>query len=385
MNTLRKLLLLLTGLIIGLAGATAGSKLLQDRDIPASDSSDAGVVIGSDDSLSFAEVMKAAAERRVLYIGEIHDRADHHRNQLKVIEEMRLKNHDFAIGVEFFQRPHQGHVDAYLSGLTNEKTLLKRTGYYRNWGYDYRLYRPIVEYAKSYQIPLIALNAPTTLVQKVSRHGFEGLEPELKDQLPDIVMEPGPYYVSRLRQVFNHHAGGDTRFERFLQVQLLWDEYMAESVSAFLRENPYSQIVVLAGSGHVAGGMGIPERVYRRSGQDFLVFLTKDSGTKLFAGADFYLASENSPMERNGALGWRVGEDEDGVYIRDHMKMAPGRKEVVSKGDRLMLIAGEPIRSIEDFRLAMLDRLPGEHVWVELLQTRPDTSTRRISVIVRLI
>ena len=33
---------------------------------------------------------------------------------------------------------------------------------------------------------------------------------------------------------FEMHSGADRDFDRFLQVQLLWDEYMAESAAAYL-------------------------------------------------------------------------------------------------------------------------------------------------------
>ncbi|MDH4100990.1 MAG: ChaN family lipoprotein, partial [Nitrospirota bacterium] len=52
--------------------------------------------------------------------------------------------------------------------------------------------------------------------------------------------------------------------ERFLQVQLLWDETMAESVANYLKANRDHKMVVLAGGGHVQYGLGIPKRAFRR-------------------------------------------------------------------------------------------------------------------------
>ena len=52
----------------------------------------------------------------------------------------------------------------------------------------------------------------------------------------------------------------------FAQVQTLWDEYMAESAANHARRNPLDTLVVIAGVGHVAGRVGIPDRIHRRMG-----------------------------------------------------------------------------------------------------------------------
>jgi len=62
-----------------------------------------------------------------------------------------------------------------------------------------------------------------------------------------------------------------------------------------------------------------------------------------------------------------------------------GESEQVLPGDQITSIAGERIQSMEDFRLAMLDRLPGEQVWVELERGRTDGSQVRVATVIELI
>ena len=55
-----------------------------------------------------------------------------------------------------------------------------------------------------------------------------------------------------------------TFMNRLYETQCLWDEYMAESASIYLQDYPESTLVVLAGSGHVVGRTGIPNRIEKR-------------------------------------------------------------------------------------------------------------------------
>ena len=53
--------------------------------------------------------------------------------------------------------------------------------------------------------------------------------------------------------------------EQFYQVMTLWDEYMADSAARFQAERKLRRIVVLAGSGHIDRGFGIPARLAKRT------------------------------------------------------------------------------------------------------------------------
>jgi hypothetical protein len=58
-----------------------------------------------------------------------------------------------------------------------------------------------------------------------------------------------------------------TTFDNFYQSQILWDETMAHSAAAFLKENPEYQLVVLAGEEHIMYGSWIPHRLNRLRSQ----------------------------------------------------------------------------------------------------------------------
>jgi uncharacterized iron-regulated protein len=46
----------------------------------------------------------------------------------------------------------------------------------------------------------------------------------------------------------------------------VWDDYMATSAALFQKERQLRRLVLLAGSGHIDRGFGIPLRTARRTG-----------------------------------------------------------------------------------------------------------------------
>ncbi len=118
---------------------------------------------------SLEALIPALAEKRVVLIGETHDRFDHHLIQLEIIRGLHAIYPELAIGMEAFQQPFQRHLDDYVAGKLSETELLRATEYYQRWRFDFRLYQPILSYAREHRLPLVALNLPGELTRKVGR------------------------------------------------------------------------------------------------------------------------------------------------------------------------------------------------------------------------
>jgi len=312
-------------------------------------------------------IVEQLAGYDAVFVGESHTRYDHHRNQLAVIRGLYERNPDLAIGAEFFQRRFQPALDDYIAGRLDEAGMLEKTGYFDRWRYDYRLYRPILRFARDKGIPVIALNLANRKVRAVARHGRDGLDAAQREGLPAIRVEPDAAYRARLRKTFERHPqqGGRT-FENFVQAQLLWDEGMAERVAGHLADHPGRRMVVLAGNGHVVYGQGIPERVEARGDYDTAVVVNGVESSYGPGVADFLVLSEEETLPKPGRLGVFLGQ-EDGAVIADGFdEGSPARKAGMEEGDRFVAIAGRPIESMADIRIAMLGRAPGEKVTVRV-------------------
>ncbi len=221
------------------------------------------------------ELLVELAQADVIYLGETHtDEADH-RAQLEIIMAMHGARGDIAIGLEMFQRPFQAVLDQYIAGELTEAELVEQSEYETRWGFDWELYAPIMRYAQANQIPLIALNTPREITKKVARQGLSSLEGEDFQHIPPLedIDTSDENYQAMVAQVFGHHGGHGSSgpsFENFFAAQVLWDETMAAGVADYVTAAPGTQVIVLAGEGHIVFDFGIPSRVERRLGEDLV-------------------------------------------------------------------------------------------------------------------
>ena len=315
-------------------------------------------------------MLERMAQYRVIVVGETHDRADHHENQLQIIRGLHERGVDLAVGLEFFQRPFQGALDDYVTGRLDEAQMLRATEYYLRWGFDYRLYRPILRYAREQGIPLVALNMEREITAAVSEQGLDGLSAAQQARLPESMTRGLPGYAERLRAVFAAHPPPQDRerdFARFLAVQLLWDETMAETAARYLQAHPGKRMVLLAGSGHVTA-TGIPLRLERRIGAG-QVFSVLQTDGRLIASDEAHglLLSRERRLPAAGRLGIVMQDaPSGGVVARDVQEGSAADRAGLKTGDVLVRLAGEPVRDTVDVRWLLLDRQPGEVVTVRL-------------------
>jgi uncharacterized iron-regulated protein len=219
--------------------------------------------------LTFDAMIDRLLEADLVCVGETHDSDLHHRVQLQVVKALYARDERLGVGMEMFQRPYQGALDRYLKGEAGEDEFLKEAEYQKRWGYEWTLYRPIVEFCRRNGLPVAALNAPRELTRRVSAVGFAGLNDDEKKQLGPIdfqVKEHRDYWYERLAKMHGKADVTEDQKERSYQVMTVWDDYMAASAAQFQQARQLRRLVVLAGAGHVERGFGIPRRAAGRTG-----------------------------------------------------------------------------------------------------------------------
>jgi uncharacterized iron-regulated protein len=315
-------------------------------------------------------VVDQVAGKKIVYIGESHTSFSDHVMELDLIKNLHGKGgKKVAIGMEMFQRPFQKAVDDYIEGRTDEREFLRATEYFKRWGYDYRLYRPILQFARQEGIPVVALNIRKEIVEKVFRSGLDSLSEEERRSLPSQMDFADQQYKKRLEQIFKEHQGiQDSNFGFFYQAQIVWDETMADSVARFLQSHPASTMIVLAGSGHLAFGDGIPKRVANRNGSEYAILLNDEDPEKGIA--DYILFSPAVPFVASPMLMISLVEEEGKVIVagfpHGHIPRAGGLKV----GDIILSFEDTPIHSIEDVKIDLLYREKGEKIKVRIRRKR---------------
>jgi uncharacterized iron-regulated protein len=254
-------------------------------------------VIATADLHDLATILPHLAAKRVVFIGEQHNRYDHHLNELAIIRGIAERNLPLAVGMEMFQQPDQASLDAYIAGDIDEVELRERTHFDKRWHHGFGLYGPILRFARGRGIPVLALNAPDALVDKVRTTGLDRLDTEDRARLPEIDRSDADYR-RRLEGIYAEHPGDRGHFQRFLDVQLLWDEAMAARAADYLKTHPERRLVVIAGNGHIAYGSGIPQRLKRRLEIDAAIVVQGDAFGLRPETADYVLLSDPLPAPK---------------------------------------------------------------------------------------
>lgn len=316
---------------------------------------------------SLDDMLPELSRQRVVFVGESHTSYGHHLSQLEIIQRLHEMDIDFAIGMEFFQQPYQAHLDAYIAGTQDEKEMLLKTEYWDRWSFDYRLYRPILNYAREHGIPLVALNLPKEITRKVADQGMEALSEEEKAQVPAEIDDSDEVYRQRMKAIFEQHPHKEAQeFSRFLQVQLLWDEGMAARAADYLTEHPQRRMVVLSGSGHLLHGAGIPRRLERRIPMESAIVLPCDDMAIEPGMSDFLIFPPQLQLPPKGMMGVLLGDEQQGVLITGVIPGSAASQADLRKDDVIVSLQGRPMPSVAALKIELLEAKPGDKVNVVL-------------------
>lgn len=212
--------------------------------------------------------------KRVVYVGERHDQPADHGVQLAVLRQLHRDEASLAIGMEMFQLPFQESLDEWSAGRIDERVLRRDTEYDERWGFDFSLLRPILEYARSRGLEVVALNAPREVAYAVARDGVDSLDPEVAATLPELDLENEEHRTMFDEEFDVGEHGAEETVDLYYEAQVVWDETMGSRVAATLaRSDGPAKMIVFAGRVHVKRGLGIPDRAAKRGAKPYVVVL----------------------------------------------------------------------------------------------------------------
>lgn len=235
----------------------------------------------------FEAMLEDLTKVRIVYAGEFHTIKRHHDFQAKLLKDLSEEGRKPALGMEMFEESDQPVLDRWLASDGDFGTLMAALGPNR-WT-NLKDYAPLLLEARRLNVPVVGLNASAALVRKVAREGLEGLSDAERKALPESVEDVDPLNDRLLRlRLRVHRAFQEKSLDRVVLAQGLRDATMARAVVRFLESSPGSErsMMVVAGSGHLNYGFGIPRRVKQAGNYSHRIVLASESGELVLSEED---------------------------------------------------------------------------------------------------
>ena len=210
------------------------------------------------------KIVADMAEADVLFFGEEHNDSAGHYLENRIFRALHTQYGDkLALSMEMFETDNQLALDEYLAGKIDAARFAKDV---RLWS-NYRDYRPMVEYAKEKNIPVIAANPPRRYVTLVGRRGMKALDSLSADA--KYFLPPLPYdtLIGRYREKFMDIMKGSPGGEnpKVYYSQSLWDAGMAYSIYRFWKKNRDTKVFHCVGKFHSDEKLGTAEQLQMRN------------------------------------------------------------------------------------------------------------------------
>lgn len=196
----------------------------------------------------------------VVIVGEYHGHHGSHLLQSRLQTALFQQRPEQILSMEQFNLDRQDQLNRYLEGETGETEMIEDADAWDNYRGSYR---PLVEFARRHNLPVIAANAPADVVRCVGRKGPEYLErvsDTLKQKLPSAPFMDTPAYREKFMAAIGaSHQADDTmseRMENTYKAQLLRDNTMAARILQARAEYPGHQVLHLTGTFHSEEGLG---------------------------------------------------------------------------------------------------------------------------------
>lgn len=213
-------------------------------------------------SIDLKQLVKHLKQADIIFIGEYHGNNASHLLQAQLQALLYQQRPQQILSMEQFTQAHQYIVNQYLAGKIGEQELIDDA---EGWANYKASYRPLVEFAKQHQLPIIAANAPSDIVRCVGKKGQDYIQLLTQVQKQQIANQPFFYtqaYLNKFSSVM--HAGREVSNKttspsyRFY-AQILRDNTMAQAIFNAQQQYPKHQIVHLNGTFHSEQFLGTVE------------------------------------------------------------------------------------------------------------------------------
>jgi len=205
-----------------------------------------------------APILAAQMQRRpVVLLGEIHDNAQQHAVRAQALSLLLQAGMRPALAFEQFDRERQGEIDRVLSqtrddGIDRVDQLTALGA--RGWNWD--LYRPFLELALQYRLPIVAANLSRADAMGVWKEGFGAVFEPADQQRLGLDHLPADLLQAQEEAVDEGHCHqiDEQMLPALARAQIARDAALAQAIGPYLQRG----VILLTGNGHVRRDIGVP-------------------------------------------------------------------------------------------------------------------------------
>ncbi len=124
--------------------------------------------------ISYETMINKLKAADIVFYGELHNNPIAHWLELSITKDLfAAKKENLLLGAEMFEADNQLIMDEYSKGEIKQKNFEDEMRLWPNYATDYK---PLLEFAKTNNIPFVATNIPRRYAAIVAKKGFEGLD-----------------------------------------------------------------------------------------------------------------------------------------------------------------------------------------------------------------
>jgi len=202
------------------------------------------------------------ARRPVVLLGEVHDNVVQHRIRADALRRLLEGGARPAIAFEQFDRERQGDIDRARREPPPEghsladHVIAQARAPKDSW--DWARYRPFVELALQYDLPIVAANLSRSAAARVAREGPSAVFTEAErvelalDRFDDILAKH-----EQVVQVGHCDMLPTSALPGMARAQIARDAVLAKSLRPYLGRG----VILLTGNGHARRDIGVPRHL----------------------------------------------------------------------------------------------------------------------------
>jgi uncharacterized iron-regulated protein len=209
---------------------------------------------GRAEEVSPEALAAAMSTRRTVLLGEVHDNGAQHALRAAALRLRIEAGARPAIAFEQFDRERQADIDRVRREQPGDADALIAAAGARNW--EWKHYRPFVQLALDFDLPIVAANLSRQEAVKVSTQGWSALFDATEREALGLERLPAEFTAGHELEVARGHCDllPAQSLPSMARAQIARDVVLTRSVLPYLSRG----VVLLTGNGHVRKDIGVP-------------------------------------------------------------------------------------------------------------------------------